>query len=263
MSLRQPGPGQCREGPQCTRPSAHTAISASLGARGRQQRPHRTLRLRGQRMSSRDAEKKTPTWRLQGQGATARLPSVCLSVCSPNLAIIYPLSCLSICLPTHIHPHIHPFICLPVCWSSIHPSLHQPTSFIPSTHPSVCIFPSIHFISQPSTHKPAHTPSHHSPTSLSVQPRACANPLPALQSICPSPQPSIHLSVQPAIRHVDDQEDKQSGHKSSTSPGEAETWTLTRWAPKPAPPPGSRVTAGRPPLLWVSKPCLHAEGQRP
>ena len=238
MSLRQPGLGQCREGPQCTRPSAHTAISASLRARGQQQRPHRTLRLRGQRMSSRDAEKK-----LQPGGSKAKVPPLgChLSVCSLKLAIIYPLSCLSICLPTRIQPHIHPFICLPVCWSSIHLSLHQPTSFLPSTHPSVCIFPSIHFISQPSTHKPAHTPSHHSPTSLSVQPHACANPLPALQSTCPSLQPSIHLSVQPAIRHVDDQEDKQSGHNSSTSPGEAETWTPTRWTPKPAPPLGSRV----------------------
>lgn len=190
-------------------------------------------------------------------------PGCHLSVCSPKLVIVYSLSCLSVCLPTRIHPHIHPFVCLPICLLVEHPSVPPSAHLLPSIHPSIRVHLPIHplSISQLSICKPAHAPSHHSPTSLSVHPHGCADALSALQSIHPSPQPPIHLSVQPAIRHI--QEDTQSGHNSSTSPGKAETWNPTHWAPKPAPPLASRVTGGCPSLLWVSKPCLHMEGQRP
>lgn len=136
MSLCRPGSRQCQEGPRCTRPSVHTAVSAFLRAppwwAAAPSQDAETQRVKDVLQACRD---KTPTWRLQGQGTTTRLPSVCLST-HPSWpsSTHYPV-CPSAYLHVSTHTSIPSSVCPSVCWSSIHLSLHLPTSFLLSIHP--------------------------------------------------------------------------------------------------------------------------------
>ena len=192
MSLRQPGPGQCREGPQCTRPSAHTAISASLGARGRQQRPHRTLRLRGQRMSSRDAEKK-----LQPGGSKAKVPPLgChLSVCLSAHPIWPSSTHCPVCPSVYLHISTHTSIPSSVCpfagRASTRPSISPPPSFHPPIHPCASSRPSTSSLSRPPISQPTHP--------AIIHPRLCLSSHVLVLIPFQPFSPSVHLPNPPFI----------------------------------------------------------------
>lgn len=205
MSLRWPDPGSAR-GALGARGPLYTQLSRPFSGplRGGQQRPQdaETQRAKDVLQACQD---KTPTWQLQGQGTTARLPSVCLST-HPSWpsSTHYPV-CPSVYLHVSTHTSIPSSVCPSVCWSSIHLSLHLPTSFLLSIHPSMCIFPFIHCasLSRPSSSQTTHPSITHPHLCLSIH----ALVLTPFQSFGPSIHPPNPPSVCPA------------GHPPSGRPG--------------------------------------------
>ena len=138
------------------------------------------------------------------------MPSVCLSAHPSWSSSTHCPVCPSVFLHVSTHTSTPSSVCPSVCWSSIHPSLHQPTSFLPSTHPSVCTGPSIHCpsLSCPSVSQPTHPAIIHPRLCLSIrtvvlmpfQPFSPSIHLPSPPFICLSSQPS---ATSRKIRRVD------------------------------------------------------------
>ena len=171
----------------------HSCLGLSWGPSVVGSSTHRTPRLRERRTSSRRAKIK-----LQPGSSKAKAPppGCHLSVCPLTQAGHHLPTILSVHLSAYTYPPTHPSLHLSAhlfAGRASNLSLHLPTSFLLSIHPSVCIFPFIHCssLSRPSSSQTMHPSITHPHLCLSIH----ALVLTPFQSF----SPSIHLPNPPFI----------------------------------------------------------------